>query len=123
MTASKRIESLAGMKLCNILLPIPWVTRLQELVKRGFYPNRTEAIRNAIRDLIHEHTSRPETNHNGYAVLFYENAIEKIRYAENLKHAIRLAREMSHPYMIIVHGDRIVAEFSNGRILWWNGDE
>ena len=40
------------MKLITLNLPEPYISALDLLVQRGHYPNRAEAIRNAIRDLI-----------------------------------------------------------------------
>ncbi|MBX5326675.1 MAG: ribbon-helix-helix domain-containing protein [Candidatus Bathyarchaeia archaeon] len=40
------------MKLITLYLPEPYITALDKLVNERFYPNRAEAIRVAIRDLI-----------------------------------------------------------------------
>lgn len=40
------------MQLIAVHLPEQIVLDIEELVKNGFYPNRSEAIRNAIRDLL-----------------------------------------------------------------------
>lgn len=41
-----------GMKLITLYLPEPYIKALDQLVTERFYPNRAEAIRVAIRDLI-----------------------------------------------------------------------
>jgi len=41
-----------GLKQISIYLPEELIQSLDELVKRGFYPNRSEAIRIAIKDLV-----------------------------------------------------------------------
>ena len=41
------------MKAISLLLPAPYLQRLQDLVDAGYYPNRAEAIRVAVRDLLH----------------------------------------------------------------------
>ena len=41
------------MKMINLYLPEPYIKALDNLVKHQHYPNRAEAIRNAVRDLIH----------------------------------------------------------------------
>lgn len=40
------------MKLITLHLPEHYISELDDLVDRGFYPNRAEAIRFAIRDLL-----------------------------------------------------------------------
>ncbi len=40
------------MKLITLYLPEPYIKALDQLVNEKFYPNRAEAIRVAIRDLI-----------------------------------------------------------------------
>jgi len=40
------------MKLITLYLPEPYIRALDLLVNERFYPNRAEAIRVAIRDLI-----------------------------------------------------------------------
>ena len=41
-----------GLKQISVYLPEELIESLDELVKRGFYPNRSEAIRIAIKDLV-----------------------------------------------------------------------
>ena len=40
------------MKLITLYLPEPYIKQLDQLVDAKFFPNRAEAIRVAIRDLI-----------------------------------------------------------------------
>ena len=40
------------MKLITLHLPIHYIKALDGLVKDGYYPNRAEAIRTAVRDLL-----------------------------------------------------------------------
>jgi antitoxin ParD1/3/4 len=40
------------MKLITIHLPEPYIQDLDELVDKDFYPNRAEAIRIAVRDML-----------------------------------------------------------------------
>jgi Arc/MetJ-type ribon-helix-helix transcriptional regulator len=42
----------ANMKLITLYLPETYIKALDQLVDERFYPNRAEAIRVAIRDLI-----------------------------------------------------------------------
>jgi len=42
------------MKLITLYLPEPYIKLLDQLVNERFYPNRAEAIRVAIRDLIND---------------------------------------------------------------------
>jgi len=42
------------MKLVHVYLPEPYVRALDWLVNEKYYPNRNEAIRMAIRDLLSE---------------------------------------------------------------------
>ncbi len=40
------------MKLVSVNLPDAYVDSLDELVNNGYYPNKSEAIRAAVRDMI-----------------------------------------------------------------------
>ena len=40
------------MKLITLYLPEPYIRALDGLVEERFYPNRAEAIRVAVRDLL-----------------------------------------------------------------------
>ncbi|UYP46445.1 hypothetical protein NEF87_002730 [Candidatus Lokiarchaeum ossiferum] len=40
------------MKLITLNLPEPYLEGLEKLVQEELYPNRSEAIRHAVRDLI-----------------------------------------------------------------------
>ncbi|RLI21766.1 hypothetical protein DRO54_02880 [Candidatus Bathyarchaeota archaeon] len=42
------------MKLITLYLPEPYIEALDKLVSEKFYPNRAEAIRTAILDMIRE---------------------------------------------------------------------
>ena len=42
------------MKLITLYLPEPYIKMLDQLVSERYYPNRAEAIRVAIRDLIND---------------------------------------------------------------------
>jgi antitoxin ParD1/3/4 len=46
------------MKLITLYLPEPYIKALDHLVSERFYPNRAEAIRVAIRDLINDEVIR-----------------------------------------------------------------
>lgn len=43
------------MKLITLHLPTGYIDSLDQLVKHRFYPNRAEAIRFAVRDLLVYH--------------------------------------------------------------------
>ena len=43
------------MKLITLYLPEPYIKALKRMVDTGFYPNRAEAIRMAVRKLMKEH--------------------------------------------------------------------
>lgn len=47
-----RWEGEVKMKMITLYLPEPYIKALDQLVSERFYPNRAEAIRVAIRDLI-----------------------------------------------------------------------
>lgn len=40
------------MKLITLYVPEGYLNNLDDLVRRGMYPNRAEAIRMAVRDLL-----------------------------------------------------------------------
>lgn len=46
------------MKLITLYLPEPYIKALDQLVNDRYYPNRAEAIRVAIRDLINDEVWR-----------------------------------------------------------------
>ncbi|MEM2987608.1 MAG: ribbon-helix-helix domain-containing protein [Candidatus Bathyarchaeia archaeon] len=46
------------MRLITLYLPEPYIEALDQLVNERFYPNRAEAIRVAIRDLINNEVWR-----------------------------------------------------------------
>jgi len=50
------------MKLITLYLPEPYIKALDSLVDERYYPNRAEAIRVAIRDLISVEVWRKNTN-------------------------------------------------------------
>lgn len=50
------------MKLITLYLPEPYIRALDTLVTARFYPNRAEAIRVAIRDLISSEVWERRTN-------------------------------------------------------------
>ena len=52
------------MKLITLYLPEPYISDLDKLVNERFYPNRAEAIRVAIRDLISNEVWERKTNGN-----------------------------------------------------------
>ncbi|KPU62231.1 transcriptional regulator, partial [Thermococcus sp. EP1] len=43
---------MAKMKIISVQLPQGLINALDSLVRRGVYPNRSEAIREAIRELV-----------------------------------------------------------------------
>jgi len=45
---------MGGMRLISVTLPEEYLEGLEELVKRGRYANRSEAIRAAIRDFLNK---------------------------------------------------------------------
>jgi antitoxin ParD1/3/4 len=49
------------MKFITLYLPEPYIKALDQLVNEKFYPNRAEAIRVAIRDMINTEVWRRNT--------------------------------------------------------------
>ena len=43
------------MEMITVYVPRGLLDRLDNLVREGYYPNRSEAIREAIRDLVNYH--------------------------------------------------------------------
>lgn len=50
------------MKLITLYLPEPYIKALQSLVDERYYPNRAEAIRVAVRDLLSAEVWRRKTS-------------------------------------------------------------
>jgi len=46
------------MRLITLYLPEPYIKALNQLVNERYYPNRAEAIRVAIRDLLNDEVWR-----------------------------------------------------------------
>jgi Arc/MetJ-type ribon-helix-helix transcriptional regulator len=53
------------MRLIAVHLPEKIVEDIQRLVEKGLYPNRSEAIRNAIRDLLKRELWESSMNQRG----------------------------------------------------------
>ena len=53
------------MRLIAVHLPERIVEDIQRLVEKGLYPNRSEAIRNAIRDLLKRELWESSMNTSG----------------------------------------------------------
>jgi Arc/MetJ-type ribon-helix-helix transcriptional regulator len=53
------------MRLIAVHLPEKIVEDIQRLVEKGLYPNRSEAIRNAIRDLLKRELWESSMNTSG----------------------------------------------------------
>jgi antitoxin ParD1/3/4 len=64
ITLDASLNSLHGgrdkMKLITLYVPETYLKALDQLVGEKFYPNRAEAIRVAIRDLVNEEVWRRE---------------------------------------------------------------
>lgn len=43
------------MKLLTLHLPLSYIEKMDELIAEGYYPNRAELIRIALRDLFKYH--------------------------------------------------------------------
>lgn len=56
---------MAKMKIVSVQLPQGLINAIDALVKRGVYPNRSEAIRAAIRDLVKRELYSPEVEEKG----------------------------------------------------------
>lgn len=60
------------MKLITLYIPEPYIEALDQLVDQRYYPNRAEAIRVAIRDLLSvevwERISSDQTSQQGSTV-------------------------------------------------------
>jgi len=50
------------MKLITLYLPEPYLRALEQLVNERYYPNRAEAIRVAVRDLLNTEVWRRSKN-------------------------------------------------------------
>lgn len=50
------------MKLITLYLPEPYIKALDKLVNERFYPNRAEAIRVAIKDMLNVEAWRTTAN-------------------------------------------------------------
>ena len=53
------------MRLIAVHLPERIVEDIQRLVEKGLYPNRSEAIRNALRDLLKRELWESSMNKSG----------------------------------------------------------
>lgn len=62
----------ASMKLISVQLPEAYLNGLDELVSYGYFPNKSEAIRSAVRDML-------KNELGGFRSLRNEGISEKIR--------------------------------------------
>jgi hypothetical protein len=61
-----------SMKLISVQLPEAYLNGLDELVSYGYFPNKSEAIRSAVRDML-------KNELGGFRSLRNEGISEKIR--------------------------------------------
>ncbi|MDI3474310.1 MAG: antitoxin ParD1/3/4 [Thermococcaceae archaeon] len=52
---------MSKMKIISVQLPQGLINAMDQLVKKGIYPNRSEVIRAAIRELLRKELYRIET--------------------------------------------------------------
>ncbi len=57
-----KTKSKEKMALISVHIPKQMLEELDELVTRGIFPSRSEAIRIAIRDLLYRENSRNKAN-------------------------------------------------------------
>jgi len=60
VSATTAIEGGEAVRISTILMPVEYFQKLDKLVAKGHYPNRSEAIRMAVRDLILEELQKKE---------------------------------------------------------------
>jgi len=58
----RRVLGGVSMKLITLYLPEPYIKALDSLVQERYYPNRAEAIRVAVRDLLSVEVWRRKAN-------------------------------------------------------------
>jgi len=51
------------MERLTIRVPEQQITEVEELVDAGQFPNRSEAIRSAVRDMLNDHNNHDEQSH------------------------------------------------------------
>ncbi|MEO2151669.1 MAG: ribbon-helix-helix domain-containing protein [Thermococcus sp.] len=54
---------MSRMRIISVQLPQGLINAMDQLVKKGVYPNRSEIIREAIRELLKKELYRLETEH------------------------------------------------------------
>jgi len=59
-TGAQGVSEMSRMKIISVQLPQSLIHGLDALVKRGIYPNRSEAIRVAIRELLKKELYKEE---------------------------------------------------------------
>ena len=52
MVKSEDDSTVHSMKMITVYVPDRYLCELEELIREGYFPNRSEAIRMAIRDII-----------------------------------------------------------------------
>jgi len=58
----RRVKGGVDTKLITLYLPEPYIKALDSLVQEQYYPNRAEAIRVAVRDLLSVEVWRRKAN-------------------------------------------------------------
>lgn len=61
MNITKYVQEVNNMRLVTVHLPAEYLSDLDELVRQQRYPNRSETIRVAIRDLLREELWRSKS--------------------------------------------------------------
>lgn len=61
------------MRLISVQIPEAYINGLDELVNYGYFPNKSEAIRSAIRDML-------KNELGGFRSLRNEGISEKVKY-------------------------------------------
>ncbi len=96
--------------------------KLKELVELGYYPNKTEAVRMAIRDLLafhFRHKRRKKHQDYNFVVEYYVNGTRRTKGYNRLGNAMEFARKVSkNSYAIILWKDgELLMEFANEKKL------
>jgi antitoxin ParD1/3/4 len=55
------------MERVTLRIPKQQIEEVEQMVETGEYPNRSEAIRSAVRDMLSEQDDRAESNNRSWA--------------------------------------------------------
>ncbi|MEM4576299.1 MAG: ribbon-helix-helix domain-containing protein [Candidatus Nezhaarchaeales archaeon] len=68
------------MRIITVKIPEAYLRELDELVRSGIYPSRSEAIRTALRDLLTKEFHKPLEDKSFHKALYFTSKRRSFNY-------------------------------------------